>query len=342
MAREVGRLYGEALDGPALGLQAVEAAARVETSEAISKLSDEVRILEAKLASLETSGGRFLERSNIVAARRLEEARRRDINPAEFSAVKGILYTALSILLLLADVSILGQVIARFLGYDWRLKDGRTFAQLVFTAPREAFHGFPDLFCLTLAILLMGFFVKVWRDARKSDSLTGTDTSVRSVDRTDYWIYTILLLLAITAVVAMTATRLTLDVGKAKGLLPRLVSTIVGLTLPFVSAGFFLKGYDVLSSRFALWRVSCADILYSIPAAFIEKKKSRLRAELESRNAIRIKMASPDHLNSLIARRKAEFVEGYRDGIYRLFSAGGSIVSRVRPLAIKLLLSRGE
>jgi len=117
--------------------------------------------LESELDGLDDDLKRAKEEHN-----RSERERRQATSL--FSVPKGVLYLLLAILLLLADVSLLGQVAAEFFNYDWRTRVGggyQTFSELLFTDPVGAFREFPDLLWLTLAILLMSLFAKLWRDA---------------------------------------------------------------------------------------------------------------------------------------------------------------------------------
>jgi hypothetical protein len=204
MSFELGRSFGQGLEDYQAGLEMVRSGVRADLSRQLYSLLERQEHGKARLdslASFERSLRGRLASLNQVK-RSIEE--RRETAPAEFSWVKGLLYMSISVLLIFADVAILGQVIAQFLGYPWYDPNvDQTFAQLVFTMPQQAFRSFPDLFFLTLALLLIGFFVKIWKDwyAIRFDG----ERQLRRIDRLKFLLYTILAVLAFVSVGMMAA-----------------------------------------------------------------------------------------------------------------------------------------
>ena len=334
--RELGRRYGVSLGDYGAGLMELDAVAQAQADVNLRRHREESARTAAALMKAQAVCLEIKDRLDLLAENRKSAARRREDSPAQFSLVKGLLYLSLAILLILADISILGQVIARFLGYNWRSSSGKTFAQLIFTDAPRAFHEFPDLFCLTIAILLIGFFTKVWRDSY----LTTLGASPRRIDRAEFWLYSGMLLLALSAVIAMAMARLTMDVGGSQGWPTRIVSTLLGLALPLVGAGFFLKGYDSLAERWELWRLSIQGIFYSV-------MDWHWRGRLEHLNSVRGSRAEREaeilaaQANEIAALRSA-FSQGYRDGIAALFSNKPNLTEKLEPLLVaRMLEARG-
>jgi hypothetical protein len=327
---QLGRQYGSSLGDYALGLQEVEAAAQEKADEALRQQREELARSRAALTKAESVCGDIKERLDLLAENRRIAAKRREESPAQYSLVKGLLYLGLSILLILADISILGQVIARFLGYTWRSQSGQTFAHLIFTDVPKAFRDFPDLFCLTIAILLIGFFIKVWRDSY----LTILGDSPRRIDKAEFWLYSCMLLLALIAVIAMAAARLTLDVGGSQGWPTRIVSTILGLALPVVGAGFFLKGYDSLAERWELWRLSVQQIVYSLLNWRWQSRVSRLKYLVPPDHEVETEMIKDIEVAAL----RSAFSQGYKEGVVALFSSKPNLTEKIQPLVVARLL----
>jgi hypothetical protein len=249
-------------------------------------------------------------------------------------------------LLIGADISILGQVVARFLKYDWfNSQTGRSFPQTLFSNPVKAFYLFPDLFCLILGVLMAGFFLKVWYEA--VEEVWGRPKEEVSLARFRLWLYSIIFLLSIAIILAMAYARLIVPVGNFTGattgqpagpLAPRVISAVLGLSLPLVGAGFFLRGWSLLAPRANLWRLSLREWQYdrrrnglSLALSNESSALGTLRAELGTMEEEESKAISAAH---------QEFSLGYREGIARLFTRlpGQSIQERVRPIAIRTML----
>jgi len=189
---------------------------------------------------------------------------------------------------------------------------------------------------LTIAILLIGFFIKVWRDSY----LTILGDSPRRIDRAEFWLYSAMLLLSLVAVIAMAAARLTLDVGGSQGWPTRIVSTILGLALPVVGAGFFLKGYDSLAERWELWRLSIQQIVYSLLIWRWQSRANRLKTLVDSLE--RHVAEAPAMKTIEIAALQSAFSQGYKEGIIALFSSKPDLTEKLQPIVVARLLRRQE
>jgi hypothetical protein len=333
-AKEAGRSYGGKLGDFATGLKEVEAWVSREISGSLNSARGEIARLEADLESLKLAQEEVGSRRTMLTGNWQAIVTRREGVPAQFSLVRGLIYISLSFLLILADISILGQVIARFLGYNWRNQQGLTFAQLILSSPLRAFREFPDLLCLTLALLLMGLFVKVWRDSY----LNTLSENPRRIDRAEFRLYSSLLCMAALAIIMMAAARLTLDVGSSQGTFTRIVSAFLGLALPFVGAGFFIKGYDSLAERFELWRLSYQRIIYYLANRRYQRQVKRTEGQLEAKNSLEKELSSQEYCDAEFNLVRGAFSQGYREGLGYLFSGVG-LAERVRPVLVARILS---
>lgn len=339
MSFELGRTLGKGLEDYEGGLEIVGSLARSGLNQRKEPLLQESERGAARLDSLHRVEQGFAGRLAAVNQSRRSVEERREAAPAEFSWVKGLLYMSFSVLLIFADVAILGQVIAQFLGYPWiDPVTGRNFAQLVFAAPQQALRSFPDLFFLTLALLLIGFFVKIWKDwyaIRFED-----DRRVRRIDRLKFFLYSVLAVLALVSVGIMASARLTIDLGETKGLLSRTAATILGLALPLVSAGFFLEGYDCLAARGLLWRLTLMGWVYRLPVYWIGSRRRRAEAELATPKRSLEGIEDPEHVEKAMRDAVLAYSRGYQEGVKDLLAEGGSgsLYEKLRPIAVRRLL----
>lgn len=336
---ELGRTMGQGLESQEAGLEMIRRSIQADLNLKKDPFLREHGRGAARLGTLRRIEAGLAGRLASVNQSRSGVEARRDAAPAEFSWVKGLLYMGISILLIFADVAILGQVIAQFLGYPWYDPDtDRTFAQLVFTVPSQALRSFPDLFFLTLALLLIGFFVKIWKDwyAIRFDEERG----LRRTDKLKFVLYTVLVLLALLSVGLMAGARFTIDLGSTSGTLTRAASALLGLALPLVSAGFFLEGYDCLAARGLLWRLSFVGWFYRVLSYWTESRRRRVEAELEAPRRAIEELDSSEHRAKATQEALLAFSRGYTEGVKQLLAEGaaGSLYERLRPIAVRRLL----
>lgn len=284
----------------------------------VATLSAESIVLKGKIAVL---GER--RQSQLKARSALEEDRLRA--SADFSVFKGVFYSITAVLLILADISVLGRVAAEFLGHDWR-GGGRTFSQVLFSQPWVALRSFPDLFWLTIAVLLSGFFLKVWRDSWSSwDAEKG---AWRRGGKADFILFSVLGAFALSSIVFMASARFTIDLSSsgeqsASSSFARLVAFALGLGLPLASAGFFIKGYDALSKRANLGaltiRCSRMDGEYWGLVKSAEENDLQIIWKKEEISRLR----SSDTQRERAAAAEARFIEGYRVGLVSALAPDG-------------------
>jgi len=305
----------------------------------LSALLPKIEPLELELAELREARG---EARSVY--RGLES--HRNEAPSEYSVTKGLLYVALAILLILADISVLGRVAADFLGYDWRI-DGRTFSQWVFFDYKGALARFPDLFWLTLAVLVSGFFLKVWRD---SWSLWDRSKNAwRGMGKWDFVMFLLMTFLAVASFGLMASARLEVGLGEGSdgeelSAWARWVSFVLGLALPLVSTGFFIKGYDAISRRVLLFRLHWRFQWLEWRFRRLVRKRTELEGTLGEIRSTLQEAEDSAYRESVQRRVLARGVHGYLEGLRGLLDPGSAgVTRRIRPVLLaRALLSNIE
>lgn len=341
MSAELGYSLGEGLESYQEGLVLTVNQVKGELAMEKTRLKEEIERLSAGRDSLLRVERSLQGRLVLANQPRLRVEQRREAASAEFSLVKGTLYIGISALLIFADISILGQVFAQLLGYPWvHPVTRRTFTQQLFTDPSQALKDFPDLLYLTVSLLLIGFFIKIWKDwyAIRFDN----ERSLRRSDHLKFILYSMLLMMSVVSVVLMASARLTFDMGEASGNLSRAASAFLGLTLPFVSAGFFMEGYDCLASRGLLWRLSLMAWLYRAPLFLWAARRRRADAALKVCALALEQLESDEHRQKLLGAREVAYAHGYREGVKSLLASPGpgELYGKLRPIAVRRLLAR--
>jgi hypothetical protein len=346
MSRELGYAYGESLEDFDTGLRMAMSQVEAELGGRRAELERAARAAELRRAEIDAQGSALANRAAALRDRRAALEKDYEVRTGSLEIVKAALYILLSALLLTADISIVGQVIARFLGYPW-FSNKQNFVQTLFSSPLQALRLFPDLLGLTLGVLLIGLFLKVWYDSVEERFHRGEATAWV---RFKFWLYSILFFLAILTLFAMASARLLVpigDAGSATGiptgekLWARIVSAILGLTLPLVGAGFFLRGWSCLLpqptllrlwlyERFYQWNLHRSGRSLALAASNLAARQSELAAAITRER-------------EAIATARREYAIGYREGIARLFTRvpGQSILERVRPVAVRRMLMPG-
>jgi hypothetical protein len=343
MSREIGYSDGSSLNSFETGVQVAETLAREQANlkaERARQTFDSIR------SGLEQSARRTERREAALASVNQERTvlvARRQEHPTDFSLPKGVLYLLLAVLLLAADFAILGQVVSQFLGLSWRDPSTlETFAQTFFRSPVAAFRRFPELMLLTLGILTLGMFFKVWRDAYLA---TQSAENRHALRRTEFRALTVFMVLSVACVVAMAFIRLLMPPGKTPDIdvpLTRWAAVLLGLSLPFISAAFFIKGYDLVGNvLLSGW--------LAVREAIAERRSDQAAAEhakqLRSLETCRSELADIDSSDAIHARvvlARKQYEEGYAQGVADLLgdaTTDGNLYPRLRPLALRMLFS---
>lgn len=348
MSRQVGLSYGTAIDDYQQGLQLIETSAREQIENETADLQRQVGTLSSASQLNEASADDLHQR--VVATREAAAALRTHwrTRQSDFSVVKGSFYLIMWLILIFADISILGQFIARFLNYDWfDPLIQQTFIQVLFSNPVVAVALFPDLFWLIASVLLMGLFIKVWLDhyflgpaspnphAERLPTLTMPPISMRFIIDTTFLALTILSILVI------GSARVTVPLPKAPGPYPSFVSALLGVCLPLISAGFFIAGYEILARRFALWRLERLEIKTTRRTDQARREANETRTQLLALVAKRDRVASGDYQKQTLLSARAEFDKGYLEGLTQLLTPARdqSLRTLLLPIALRKALS---
>jgi len=121
----------------------------------------------------------------------------------------------------------------------------------------------------------------------------------------------------------------------------KIVGSSLGFILPFVSFGFFVKGYDALASRFWLARSKALVRRYT---RLRRKKKVELdkkRRELEAAREELAELETPSYVQRAIGEKRRKFLAGYREGVREVLGSAGrgsSLVKNLRPVLVERVL----
>lgn len=330
---EKGRYAGRNLEDPAPYREAIRRQAAAENRKQMADSQGRLTVAKARSERYDADRKR---RQTLIGRLRTEaqalDEERNEV-PSSFSVVKGLFYLALSLLLIVADFGLLGQVTARFLDYPW-YSNGISFVSLLFTQPLAALGRFPDLFFLVLSVLLLGFFLKVWRDVEDSKlkGLRGLRERI---------VFSTLLACSLVSIILMSAARLGMRFGSTTAYdgdphFPGIVTFVLGFTLPLVSAGFFAHGYDALERRCRLFRL-CRRLQYNeFVEAWLSEKKASADAEFTRLQQL---LDGNESIEELVRERQTAFDTAYYDAVFQLLDSP-RLVERLRPVAVRRAIAR--
>ncbi|MGA2623841.1 MAG: hypothetical protein ABSF91_08320 [Bacteroidota bacterium] len=335
--RELGYLQGKILADTAKDSKEIE-------QQVLENLSEEKRKHHQKLASLKVRL-EFLDKAIHLTDQRIAQLRQeierlwkdRMTNPAQYALLKGLFYLLLAVLMILADVPVLGRAAQHFIpDIPWRDEEGTPFTQILFSNPANAWRSFPDLLLLVLAILCLGLFTKPWLD-----SVTAIDSQAQKTrtERVLFVIISILFVLSVLTVGAMAYVRYD-QAGddRVRGV----VTALMGFALPFISAGFFMKAYPILANRLNHLSFSVRARIQTWWLEYRGKKREKLYMEIEEHDQILRERDLPAYASNLIALSQAEYADGYADGFSELLrkTDGRTLFQKLTPIALRRISSR--
>lgn len=336
MIENLGRSHGNRLLAFQVGLRMADVAAGEEV------LQTRARTAELAAAS-KRSHARQQERVNrrrdayqrAFASLASLQAEKHRV-PSEFSFVKGTTYLGLSLLLLLADFTLLGQVLARFLGLPWYTDDRNTttFAQVFLRDPIQAYGMFPELLLLTVGVLILGMSGKLLRDTY----LPVTTPSVANTrQRIEFWAAMVLCVLSLVLLIAVASVRFLFDASDdLVGMFPRGVSALIGIILPLLSAGFFIKGYDQLSSALALTGARVRLLFRDRFLSFAEHRLTVLDREGAGHSTRELAVNSNAFHQMVVSKFRGEYATGYQEGLTALMGGGTvGLYRRIQPALLR-------
>lgn len=346
-----GKDAGSELLDPHGALAALEAEFLQEVEARVAEQQIETENLRSQVKVLKDRASR--EEANLTAAqarRALLDARRAELDERHWERRKGVslslglVFIGLTILLLLADYSLMARVLAAAAGLPFeRLLDGQpvTATELVFRDPLAMIRLFPETVLLTTTALLLGFYYKAFRE-------NWNDEKRRTWDRRLHYSAVVLsgvtiLLLAI----LRFATPLTGGDSTGQNAVVQVASGIIGLSLPIVAAGFFLsgfpalrcilrqahgtlmwlprKGFSACRSGIEQWRLGrVARIMKD--AHDLERKVEQQSGRSESASRLR---------EESVEAMRLRFAAGYHDGVRTLVGeAGRGVFDRMVPITV--------
>lgn len=331
--RDFGRGRGRLLSRHKAGIDVVTT--RVERSHA-AHLAQLREKLAVAVGAFEVSQ----QRGANHARSQLRYAQRQAVPFEHRDPLRGIAYTLLSFLLLAADFFILGASLAKALDLDWEglfPSNGQ---------PREPVTGFLDVVVSCAAILLLGFFIKTWRDVVLRHAADGKREA--TTRRVDWWIAWLALGFAVLTIVSAALIRMVSSGAQEAGAIEHTASFrafvfVIGLALPLISIAFFIFGYDQLVA--AVRQLSCW-FLDRWHAYWIMQHQRTALAH-DSRRAVLEQQIATRSLDADVQARVraavAEYDDGYRDGVVEILNAGlaGGTYRRLRPLLISIRLREG-
>lgn len=223
-------------------LQEVEARVAEAQIEA-EDLRGRVQVLRDQASREEATLKTAQNRRALLDARRIELDERHWKRRKGVSLSLGLVFIGLTILLLLADYSLMARVLAVAAGLPFEgVLDGRsvTATELLFRDPLAMIREFPEIVLLTGTALVLGFYYKAFREERNDDRR-------RTWDRRLHYAAAALSVLTIVLLAILRfVTPLTEGDSIGQSTLVQVASGIIGLSLPIVAAGFFLAGFPAL------------------------------------------------------------------------------------------------
>ena len=358
MSNEIGRRAGEMLGAYGESLQLAGLIAEEDLARELLQRKAERTAVERQAADLSARRNEAAVRRDELLGLVTELDRRRWTSPQEFSLTRGTIFLFLAVLLILADLSIIGQVAARFLGYEWFTKGGKSFSKTLFTSPLEAYRNFPDLLFLSLALLLIGFFAKAFLDALVS--WRTREPGERRGQLPYLVLYALAIMFSVLTLFYMARVRNAVSpvgTGQASTAsvqassnpqdeqFKRHVWVLLGISLPVVATAFFVKGFECMARRARLGMVRIEAQRAAARTRTLARRERDLTARLESLKDEAAALTDGPLRNGYLARRRFEFTEGYRSGLVGTLFARASnepLFDRLRPALFDQLRRRGK
>jgi hypothetical protein len=333
--REVGQKDGSILADRNAGLTAALSFAR--TSLDVLTAAKRTEVITAN-GRAEVEAARS-ETAASHAARCHEELMRirneRDNSPVDFSLIKGSLYVLLSVLVLVADMAILGEVFGAVLNAEFYFEN-KSFVTLLLTDPGQAFKLSPALLVLMIAVLVMGMALKLARD--HFGSVRASSGPLRRLENLVVIAFVLasVLVVAIVALVRYqtplaqgSAPDPTATVGATNEVI-QILSAALGLFLPFISAVYFIKGYEQIANRlrlFTRWALHWLALMHFRRAT---RKAALARAQCEQVQQELAVYERPGSFEKLLDEVRAGYRTGYAEGVFGVISVSHSLLDVIR------------
>lgn len=350
-----GKEAGSELSDPHGALAALEAeflqefGARVEEEQTETEdLRSQAQVLRDRASRVEANLKAAQDRRALLLARRTELDERHWERRKGVSLSLGLVFIGLTILLLLADYSLMARVLAVAAGLPFEnALEGQpvTATELVFRDPLAMIGLFPEVVLLTATALVIGFYYKAFRE-------NWDDERRRAWDR---WLRRLALGLSVVTIVALAILRyltpLTGGDTTAESTPVQIVSGIIGLSLPIVATGFFLAGFPALrcilrqAHGILMW---FPRKVFNAGTSGIEQQRlervARIKKDAHDRERRAEQLSRRSNVASKLRDESVEamrlrFAAGYRDGVRAFAGEGGrGVFDRMVPITLGQVL----
>lgn len=314
-----------------------------EIDPKIDKLNNKIGITEGKIGYVEGVID-YIKISNSKAQAELEKHKKLIEQKHLFSLFIGVLFLIVSFLLLYADTFLLGDVIRNMFGLPAVSEEDIPFQKMFIQTPIKALKNFPEILTMSLSILFMGFYLKVLEGTISENN---TKWSERDIKTKTFFIIEVtvgVLSLIVLLVVAYARydTPIFLNENGGPSFPIQLFSAIMGFTLPYVSAIFFMKGYTKTKNELKLlvlkFKILFWDLIHGMYKSRIMNLKKRVSKNINKRNSVS-KYDYSKTLNSQLL----EFVKGYNNAVDELIDfKDGSLYDKFKSIALRNIVNPNE
>jgi hypothetical protein len=348
VSQQLGLQCGSTFDDYQTGKTDAKAAAKHRTEQARRDAEIAARAHEAATERADERLDRARQRLEIAKHRLEPLAKDRADAPADYSLPRGLLFLAIAILLLAGDLTILAGVLARILDLTSRvvLSDGTAFSVTqILSHPAQGWEQFANILILTASVLLLGFFPKLMLELRRERTSNGF-----------FYGSFVIFVLSVAAVALTAAARFGLDdtaaqtstaiqAGTAiqastaapKSLVFALASVLLGLSMPYASCLFFVRGTEKLGRRVDLWRAASARFMAARDVKARESAAGDATATALTHSLAFQQFSSPGYVELQSQLAAGEFHRAYSDGVVKSVrnAPPGEVFSIMRAAAIR-------
>lgn len=304
----------------------------------LNKLKTKISLIEGKIEKTE---GNIAYVKNIITqlASNLDKQNKMREKKYLFSLFIGIFFLLISFMLIYADVFLLGDVIRKLLDLEVVTIDKLTFQKAFIQSPLIALKNFPEILTMSLSILFMGFYLKVFED-----TITSNNTKWSERDRKTKIFFIIEIIVGVLSVivlliVAYTRFKTPISTEENYNSSLQLLTAIMGFALPYISAIFFMRGYTKIKNELKLYllylRVYCWDIISGVLKSIVINYKKKLARYLKDKSTL-----TEYEYYKILDAYTIFFKNGYNDAIDQLInSSEGSLYERFKKLALRNIIN---
>jgi hypothetical protein len=329
--RDLGCQIGLQLGDPSRARQmARDMAARqvdTDTAEALAVLEQTKELADEQLRKVTFGREKLSHHQEVLTILRTDRLQ----NPEQFSAMRGLMFLTVGVLAIAGDITFLGGVLATLVGAPLRDPASQlTFARMAFRDPFEALARFPEIFVLTVSVLMTGFCLKLWHDAHRRHH------HGRGSDKPWYWAVTAVSGLGVLMLIIVAAVRMWQPLEVSDSIAARAASTILGLVLPVFGTMCMMTAMDKFANLTRVaWHTAWRGLAdYQLEPAVRAYANARQQLVQAQQRAAMVQSAS--YVKQAVAQAETEFNVGYAEGLARALASGqpGSIYALIRKAAL--------